>query len=173
MNTKEKGDLGAAGPVSRTSTTVASPGMGPPRRVFMGAALAGAAVAGLAAIGLLGAQAAPQTDVFRFTRGVEFAPGEEARLRGHLANLAAQPDRLVRIVGHTGQQGDPSANAELSEARAAAALAIARDVGLPETRLLSVAGVGGGAPLSRSQDMTEREWERSLSRVSITDQARP
>lgn len=173
MTANEKDDATSPVTVQRDLATRPAPPMAPPRRVFVGAVLAGIAVAGLVSIGLLGAKEAPNTHDFRFTRGVEFAPGEEARLRGHLTSLAGQPDRLVRIVGHTGQQGDTAANAELSAQRAAAALAIARDIGFPETRILSVAGVGGGAPLAKSQDMTDREWQRSLSRVAVTDQARP
>lgn len=173
MTTTQKDPRGSSATTPRDAGSKPAPAMAPPRRVFVGAALAGISVAGLVAFGILGADQAPQTDAFRFTRGVEFAPGEETRLRGHLASLAAQPDRWVRIVGHTGQQGDTQANAELSQLRAQAALSIARDVGLPETRILSVSGVGGGAPLAMSQGMTDREWERSLSRVAITDQARP
>ena len=173
MRTKENDVAKASLDGQRELATRPALSMAPPRRVFVGAILAGFAVAGLVSLGLLGANEAPNTYDFRFTRGVEFAPGEEARLRGHLTLLAGQPDRLVRIVGHTGQQGDASANAELSDQRAAAALAIARDIGFPEARILSVEGVGGGAPLAMSQDMTDREWERSLSRVAITDQARP
>ncbi len=144
-----------------------------PRRVYFGALLSGLVVAGLVTLGVLGAQLAPQSMDFRFTRGVELAPGEEARLRGHLADLASDPDRLIRIVGHTGVQGDADANLELSRSRAALAEAIARDVGVPASRLISIAGVGGGAPLAKEQGASDREWERGLSRVTISDQAAP
>lgn len=144
-----------------------------PRRIFVGAGLAGLAVAGLVALGVAGSAVAPQSETFRFTRGTEWAPGEEARLRGHLAALAANPDRLIRIVGHTGVQGDAEANQELSQSRALLALEIALETGLPEDRILSTTGVGGGAPLAQAQGITDREWERSLSRVTISDQAAP
>ena len=144
-----------------------------PRRVYVGAALVGLTIAGLVSLGVLGASEAPQSVDFRFTRGIALAPGEEERLRGHLSALAARPDRLVRVVGHTGQQGDADANMELSAARAGMAASLAEEAGIPQDRLLSVTGVGGGAPLEKSNGVSDREWERNLSRVTVTDQARP
>ena len=154
------------------ANTVAKP-MAVPGRVYFGALVVGVAIAGLVALGVLGADEAPKTTDFRFTRGLELAPGEDARLRGALTALAAQPDRLVRITGHTGQQGDAAANLDLSNERAAFVASIAQAMGLPSDRILSVAGVGGGDPLPKPNGTTEREWERSLSRVTVTDQAAP
>ncbi len=166
MDVREKNETGSG------AVTEIRP-MAVPRRVYLGAILAGAAVAGLAGLGLLGADQAPKSADFRFTRGLELAPGEDARLRGELAVLAANPDRLVRITGHTGQQGDAEANLELSKARADFVAEIALTVGLPDERLLSVVGVGGGDPLPKESGSTDREWERSLSRVTVSDQAAP
>lgn len=173
MDLRNQTDHGGAAATNANRVPNVVPPMRVPGRVYLGAVLAGIAVAGLVALGLIGAAEAPAQAEFRFTRGVEFAPGEEARLRGHLIELAADPDRFVRIVGHTGVQGDGDANQDLSEQRAAVAASVARDVGVPDERLLTVTGVGGGAPLANDQGLGHREWERSLSRVTILDQATP
>ena len=124
-------------------------------------------MAAAAYLARLGASERPSLDAFRFSRGVSFAPGEEARLRARLMEIAEEPRLAVRITGHTGTRGSAEANLALSERRAAAALAVARAVGLPGERVLFAGGAGGTRPLPRPRDVGEREHERALARVEV------
>ena len=138
-----------------------------PRRAVLGALLCGGVVAAAVGLAGLGAAGRPSVEAFRFSRGVAFAPGEALRLRAHLADVAAEPRLAVRITGHTGTRGSAEANLALSERRAAAALEIARAVGLPEERIRFAGGLGGTRPTPRPGGMGEREHERALARVEI------
>lgn len=142
-----------------------------PRRVFI-AALSSAAVAGAAVyLARAGQITSPATASFRFARGVSLAAGEEARLRAHLLE-ALRDDRIaVAIVGHSGTSGDAAANQQLSEARAMFAAEFAADIGIDPARIVAL-GVGGDAPLTRPQDMSERSWQAELARVDVTLQVR-
>ncbi len=144
-----------------------------PARAIFGAALAGIVIAALVALDIIGAAEATETQTFRFTRNATFAPGEEARLRGFLTEVAENPDLLIRITGHTGPQGALEANIALSGMRARAAEEIARSMGIPEARILSVEAVADGRPSPRDQGQAEREWEREQSRVTVSAQVRP
>jgi len=108
---------------------------------------------------------------FRFSRGVAFATGEEARLRGFLVP-ALQDDRLfVTMIGHTSQSGEASANLALSLRRAEGAAQLAQSMGLPAARL-NVQGVGGAAPLAKDSDESDRAFQSRLARVDVTLQRR-
>ncbi len=142
------------------------------RRVFVAAALSGlcaAAVAGLGYVGLLGA---PERADFQFARGTSFAQGEEARLRAFLTPAVQDSQFHVSIIGHTGSQGDPAANLDLSEARAGLASEIAADLGIAADRI-DAHGVGGASPLAREDGLSDRAYQALLSRVEISIQARP
>jgi outer membrane protein OmpA-like peptidoglycan-associated protein len=140
---------------------------GLPRRFFLGAALAGISVAAATGLGLVGAGQQPSTDSFRFSRGVSFAPNEESRMRTFLAEIAAN-DRLgLRITGHTGTAGDADANLTLSLSRAQAAQDAVTALGIDESRVLFVGGMGGTAPRAKLSDEGDREYERALARVTI------
>jgi outer membrane protein OmpA-like peptidoglycan-associated protein len=157
--------------VSRMTDSAASrPSL--PRRALLGAGLAAVTVAAAVALGLAGAVSVPEAQDFRFSRGTTFAQGEEPRLRAHLARLAAEERADVLIVGHTGTQGDETANQILSNDRAAAALRIALDVGLPASRVHAT-GVAGGAPLPKADGQGDRDWQSSLARVTVHAQVRP
>ncbi len=138
-----------------------------PARAIFGSFLAAAVVAAGTALGLIGAQDIPQAEDFRFTRGTTLAPGEEMRLRGYLTDVAADARIGFRITGHTGTRGDAAANLDLSESRARAVQAIAEDMGIDPARLTWAGGVGGADPLPRPDGVTDREWERDLSRTTV------
>ncbi|MEO0911673.1 MAG: OmpA family protein [Pseudomonadota bacterium] len=138
-----------------------------PRRFVVGALLSGVIAASAVGLGYFGAISAPKTESFRFSRGTQFAPGEEARLRAYLAGFAAEQRLHLRISGHTGTAGDTTANFDLSLARANAAMEIVRALGIPESRVDFVGGFGGTAPRAKAQDEGTREYERALARVTL------
>lgn len=142
-----------------------------PRRLFLAAGLSAVTVGGATALGLLGLVSAPETQSFAFSRGTTLASGEEARLRAFLAEATRDTRYAVIITGHTGSQGDAAANLALSEERAQAVAAIAADVGL-EASALTVAGVGGGAPLPRIEGQSDRAYQTALARADVTLQVR-
>jgi len=144
-----------------------------PFRAYAGALLGAVVIAAAVGFAHIGAIEAPQDQDFRFTRGTTFAPGEDTALRGYLADIAMDDRIVLRITGHTGTRGDDTANVNLSNGRAAAAQKIALDLGISPSRILWVGGVGGAAPLPRDPDISEREWESDLSRVTIESVVRP
>lgn len=144
---------------------------GIPRRVFVAAALAALTAGGAATLVTLGAATAPEKATFRFARGTALAPGEAERLRG-LLSRALEDDRIaVRIIGHTGTQGDPAANLVLSEARASSLRDIAMGMNIDAARV-DATGVGGGAPLPKPAEESARAHEAALSRADVILQVR-
>lgn len=120
---------------------------------------------------MVGGLSAPAAESFQFARSTAFVAGEETRLKGFLTT-ALKDDRIdVVILGHSGTLGDGAANLELSEARAAAALALAEDLGIATSRL-TARGVGGGAPLVQEDGEGDRAYQSRLSRVEVTLQMR-
>ncbi|MGP6085757.1 OmpA family protein [Antarctobacter jejuensis] len=148
-----------------------APGL--PRRAVIGAVLVALSLGGAAALGIAGAALSPASDDFFFSRGTSFAKGEEARLKAKLAELAADDRITLRITGHSGTQGDDSANLDLSEQRAEAARSVARAAGFPAERVDWVGGVGGGDPLSQKDGESDRAYQAGLARVTLDWQVRP
>lgn len=148
-----------------------APGL--PRRAVIGAFLVAAALGGAAALGISGAALHPRSDDFLFGRGTSFSSGEEARLKARLADLAADDRIVIRIIGHSGTQGEEAANLALSEQRAEAARAVAQAAGFPQRRIDWVGGVGGGDPLVQDADESDRAWQARLARVTLAWQVRP
>lgn len=149
--------------------TEASPPL--PRRIFLAAGLAAVTAAAAVGLGVAGAISAPETDVFQFSRGTSFAAGEENRLRGHLATAVQDNGYKVIIVGHSGNQGDAAANLALSNDRAAKAAEIAADMGIDPANV-QVTGVGGGDPVAKPDDVSDRAFQALLARVEVTLQVR-
>ncbi|MEM8803590.1 MAG: OmpA family protein [Pseudomonadota bacterium] len=133
----------------------------------MSAVLAGSAVA----LGILGGASQVQTGSFQFSRGLSFANGDEARLRGLLAGAVADERIHVTIVGHTGSAGDDAANLELSEERADLAQTMAVTLGIPASRI-TARGVGGAAPLAKEDGESDRAYQSRLARVEVSLQMR-
>ena len=130
--------------------------------------MAGGLVAFASGLGLIGFGEAPQSADFRFSRGVDFAPGEDANAMGLIARYVPRSDIGFHITGHTGTTGDGAANLALSQTRADLTRDMMLSQGVTAERILSTTGVGGGSPLARQTDQTDREYQRSLSRVTIT-----
>lgn len=138
-----------------------------PRRAFGAAAVSALAAAATVAVIWLGALGAPTTQTFQFSRNTTFANGELVRLQGFLAP-AAQDDKLqIVILGHTGQNGDATANLELSVNRAEVAAKMAKDMGIEATRI-STTGLGGSAPSAKTDGQSDRAFQAGLARVDVT-----
>ncbi len=138
-----------------------------PRRAFGAAAVSALAAAATIAVVSLGALDTPATQTFQFSRNTSFANGELVRLQGFLAP-AAQDDKLqVVILGHTGQNGDATANLELSVTRAEVAAAVAEDMGIEASRI-SITGLGGSAPSAKTDGQSDRAFQAGLARVDVT-----
>lgn len=157
-------------PESRSVNT-SSPGL--PRRAVIGAVLVALSLGGAAALGIAGAALSPSSEDFTFSRGTSFASGEEARLKARLAELAGDDRIVIRLTGHSGTQGDEAANLALSEERAETARSVAIDAGFPPRRIDWAGGVGGGDPLSKDSDVSDRAYQSSLARVTLSWQVRP
>ena len=142
-----------------------------PRRAVIASLLSAVTAGGV--IGLLsyGQLDAVAQEQFQFSRGTTFAAGEATRLRGFLSTALADDRVAVVIIGHTGSNGDQTANLELSTARAEAARTIATDLGLPPARL-TVTSVGGADPLARMADEADRAYQSRLARVTVSMQVR-
>ncbi|MEL6640002.1 MAG: OmpA family protein [Pseudomonadota bacterium] len=142
-----------------------------PRRTLLAAMCSACVAGGAAYLATVGQVTAPETQIFRFVRGVSLATGEEQRLRAYLLS-ALRDDRMsVAIVGHSSVSGDAAANQQLSEARAMFVTDIATDIGIDPARIAFV-GVGGSAPLARPEGLAERAWQAELARVEVTLQVR-
>lgn len=142
-----------------------------PRRAMLAAVLSAAVAGGAVALSMLGAVSQPETDNFRFSRGTSFSAGEDQRLRGFLAQALPDDRVQVVVVGHTGDQGDATANLALSVDRAEVVLALAREMGIEADRV-SATGVGGASPLTIQEGEGPRAHQSRLSRVDVTLQQR-
>lgn len=142
-----------------------------PRRAVIAAAFSALIAGSAVGFGIIGGMTAVQSDVFQFSRGLAFATGEEARLRGVLAS-ALKDDRLyVTVLAHTGDAGDVAANLDLSQDRADLVMDMARQLGLDETQI-TAQGLGGGAPLPKLSDESDRAYQVRLARVEVSLQVR-
>lgn len=157
------------GPVTAASVDRTAPK--PPRRLILASLLAAGLAGGAVLLGTMGYVTAPATESFRFARSAVFADGEEDQLRRFLL-AAVQDDRVkVVVVGHSGTMGDAEANQKLSLSRAEAAGQIAVSLGIAADRL-NVVGLGGAAPLTQAEGISDRAWQAQLARVDVTLQVR-
>ena len=138
-----------------------------PRRAFVAAGLSAILAGSAVALAMIGGASETERDMFRFSRGLSFANGDEARLRGFLSRALSDERLHVTILGHTGSEGDATANLQLSEERAALAHAMAVELGLARDRITSL-GVGGGSPLPREDGESDRAYQSRLARVEVS-----
>lgn len=141
------------------------------RRTFVAAAVSAVVAGGAVTLGILGGVSRVKSDSFQFSRGLNFAAGEEARLRGFLADALSDERIYVTVVGHTGDAGDAAANLELSEGRGAKVVEIASETGLSADRITAL-GVGGANPLPREDGESDRAYQARLARVEVALQLR-
>lgn len=142
-----------------------------PRRVFVAAGMSAVLAGSAIALSVLGGMSDVEASSFQFSRGVSLSAGEEARLRGLLAEALPDERVHVTIVGHTGDSGDVAANLALSEERAALVQAMALAAGIGTDRM-TFQGVGGSAPLPKENGESERSYQSRLARVEVTLQLR-
>lgn len=143
-----------------------APRPGLPRRVFVGALLAAIGAAAMVGPGYINAHTSASEN-FAFSRGTALAKGEADRMRAWILENTTQPRTQLRIIGHSGTEGNEDANRQLSQHRAEIALDIARDMGLDNTMFAIVEGVGGGGALPKVDGESDREYQRRLARVTL------
>ncbi|MFQ6550128.1 OmpA family protein [Aestuariibius sp. 2305UL40-4] len=142
-----------------------------PRRTFVAGGLSALVAGGAVTLGTLGYATRPQTESFRFARSTTLAAGEDARLRGFLAQALPDDRMQVVIIGHTGDAGNADANLALSAERADVAAAMARALGILPNRI-TVTGVGGASPLPKLEGERARAHQSRLARVEVSLQMR-
>lgn len=84
--------------------------------------------------------AAMKVEPIQFGRGnARILPNSERALKELAANLKSFPQYYLRVVGHTRQEGDPTANRVLALQRAEAAAASLRNSGIASHRIRAIA----------------------------------
>ncbi len=92
---------------------------------------------------------------------------EQRKLDTAVARLQHYPNFRVVLKGHTGLRGDPSANAKLSQQRAARVAEYLTSQYRVDPNRLRVVGMGGREPLPRGAGESERAYNIRLSRVEF------
>lgn len=82
--------------------------------------------------------------------------------------LQSEPDKQIRIEGHTDSVGSAQANLELSEQRADAVRRALVDLGVGETRVTSV-GLGEDFPIASNTDEEGRARNRRVDVILLDD----
>jgi outer membrane protein OmpA-like peptidoglycan-associated protein len=107
--------------------------------------------------------------------GAAFAPGKAslrndaqttARLRALVAFVQANPGAMVRIEGHTDNQGNPQVSLNLSQQRADAVRNVLRAAGVPANRLRAV-GLGAEQPAASNATAQGRERNRRVEVIVL------
>lgn len=142
-----------------------------PRRAFVAAGLSAVLAGSAVSLAIFGGMSKVRASSFQFSRGTSLATGEEARLRGLLAQALADERIHVTVLGHTGDAGDPAANLALSDERAAVVHAMALAAGIEPDRI-TLKGVGGAAPLPQVDGESDRAYQSRLARVEVALQLR-
>lgn len=142
-----------------------------PRRAFVAAALSALFAGSAVGLATLGKMSSVQSETFQFSRGVSLVAGDEARLRGLLASALADDRFHITVLAHTGVTGDTDANLNLSQERADLVSSLARELGV-EAAQITARGLGGGAPLPKIADESDRAYQVRLARVEVSLQMR-
>jgi outer membrane protein OmpA-like peptidoglycan-associated protein len=80
--------------------------------------------------------------------------------------LQSEPDKLIRIEGHTDSVGSSQANLDLSETRAAAVRLALIDLGVTEERITSI-GLGEDFPIASNEDEVGRARNRRVDVILL------
>ena len=86
---------------------------------------------------------------------------DTARLQELAAFLRQNPDKKVRIIGHTDTSGDVAVNKRLSLRRAKAVAQMLRRLGVPKRQIAEIIGKGEDEPLYPQE---ENEYQRQENR---------
>ena len=104
---------------------------------------------------------------------VLFASGQTSLVEGALSSLEevvdllqTEPDKKIRVEGHTDSSGEAEENVELSKLRADAVRQALIDLGVAEDRITS-AGMGEDFPIASNEDQTGRARNRRVDVILL------
>jgi outer membrane protein OmpA-like peptidoglycan-associated protein len=104
---------------------------------------------------------------------VLFASGEAVLVEGGLSSLAevvdllqTEPDKQIRVEGHTDSKGDAEANLQLSEQRAQAVREALISLGVASDRVTAL-GMGEDFPIASNEDEAGRARNRRVDVILL------
>lgn len=104
---------------------------------------------------------------------VLFATGQASLVEGALSSLEevvdllqTEPDKKIRVEGHTDSSGEADANAELSQQRADAVRHALIDLGVAEDRITAI-GMGEEFPIASNEDAAGRARNRRVDVILL------
>lgn len=104
---------------------------------------------------------------------VLFASGQTSLVEGAISSLEevvdllqTEPDKKIRVEGHTDSSGDPEENIQLSKLRADAVRQALIDLGVAEDRITSE-GMGEDFPIASNEDQEGRARNRRVDVILL------
>jgi len=104
---------------------------------------------------------------------VLFATGQASLVEGALSSLEevvdllqTEPDKKIRVEGHTDSSGEAEANTELSQQRADAVRHALIDLGVAEDRITAI-GMGEDFPIASNEDAAGRARNRRVDVILL------
>ncbi len=107
-------------------------------------------------------------DVLFETGAVVLAENAHSSLEEVVDLLQSEPDKLIRIEGHTDSVGAAQTNLELSEQRAVAVLQALVDLGVNRNRVSAI-GLGEDFPISSNETEDGRSQNRRVDVILLDD----
>ncbi|MFT5138615.1 MAG: outer membrane protein OmpA-like peptidoglycan-associated protein [Lysobacterales bacterium] len=107
-------------------------------------------------------------DVLFESGAVVLAENAKASLAEVVDLLQSEPDKLIRIEGHTDSVGEADSNLKLSDQRAAAVRQALIDLGVGQDRVTSI-GLGEDFPISSNDDEEGRSQNRRVDVILLDD----
>jgi outer membrane protein OmpA-like peptidoglycan-associated protein len=107
--------------------------------------------------------------------GAAFVPGmaslrrdtpTKARVQALVAFVQANPGAMIRVEGHTDNQGNPQANLSLSQQRAEAIKDVLRAAGIPASQVQAI-GLGAEQPVATNSTALGRERNRRVEVIVL------
>ena len=107
-------------------------------------------------------------DVLFDTGEVELLESAHASLVEVVDLLQSEPDKLIRIEGHTDSVGDADSNLSLSDQRASAVMKALVELGVDQGRVTSI-GLGEDFPIASNEDEDGRSRNRRVDVILLDD----